>query len=306
MSRGGLQPALTCRLRPAAPSVIDCDQMHAKPLFVAALILLTAPACTRPAPTAPSSTAVSYIALGASDANGVGSSQACIGSCTNGKGYVPVLAGRLTQAGKQVTLSNLGIPTAVLSPEIQEIATSIGRLTLGNFITNELPFVTADATLITMFAGANDANVVGSAVRAGLGGSDPNAYIATRVQNFGRDVRALVSSLHTVAPQARLVFLNTPNLAAMPYAASLSLDEKRILQQISVGFSAQVNALVNNGVLVVDLMCDARSQQPSIFSSDGFHPNDVGYAFLADVLFGPATTGTSSPPRAACSAMTMF
>ena len=49
-------------------------------------------------------------------------------------------------------------------------------------------------------------------------------------------------------------------------------------------------------VPVVDLMCDARSYQPGIYSSDGFHPNDQGYAYLAEVLLQAITSGVGTGP----------
>ena len=55
--------------------------------------------------------------------------------------------------------------------------------------------------------------------------------------------------------------LNLPNMAGLPYSASLTVAQKRILQSIAVGFSAQTNTLVQQGALVIDLMCDARSYQ---------------------------------------------
>jgi lysophospholipase L1-like esterase len=53
-------------------------------------------------------------------------------------------------------------------------------------------------------------------------------------------------------------------------------------------------------------MCDTRLYQGSFYSSDGFHPNDSGYATLgAEVV--KAVTNTSYPaPRASCPQMTMF
>ena len=95
-------------------------------------------------------------------------------------------------------------------------------------------------------------------------------------------------------------------MAAMPYVSGRSVAQKRLLQQISVGFSAEVNALTSLGVLVVDLMCESAMYSPSIYSADGFHPNDSGYARLADVTYPPASTGTASAPRASCAQMTMF
>ena len=276
-----------------------------KRLFPVLVLLALVAACEK-SPTAPDENAIVYTAIGASDANGIGSSSPCLGSCTTGQGYVPQLTRRLQQGGREVTLNNLGIPTAVLSSEFQQISNSVGRETLGNFLTNEVPQVPSSTTLVTVFAGANDANVVALAIRNGLAGADVNAYISARIQAFARDVRTLLTGVRNRAAGARVVFLNLPNLAAMPFAAGLSLSEKRILQQIAVGFSAQVNALVAEGALVADVMCDGRSLQTGIFSSDGFHPNDAGYAFLADLLYGPASTGSAPAPAASCAAMTLF
>ena len=78
------------------------------------------------------------------------------------------------------------------------------------------------------------------------------------------------------------------------------------MQQIAVAFSAQINLLTAQNVLVVDLMCDAPMYQASMFSSDGFHPNDAGYARLAELTFGAASTGTAPAPRATCSQMTLY
>jgi len=56
-------------------------------------------------------------------------------------------------------------------------------------------------------------------------------------------------------------------------------------------------------VLVVDLMCDPRSYMPSNYSSDGFHPNDAGYAFMAEAVSRAVNAGSLPPPRADCAQM---
>ena len=83
-------------------------------------------------PTTPSlseATTVRYTALGASDTIGFGGSVTCIPflACPDGTGYVQLAARRLQGQGRTVTLVNLGIPGAVLSPEIQAVGNSIGR-----------------------------------------------------------------------------------------------------------------------------------------------------------------------------------
>src|SRR3954470_23541665 len=64
-------------------------------------------------PPAPGSTIV-YDAVGASDADGFGSSVVCFPfvDCPNGMGYPQVAARQLKALGFDVSLANLGIPTA--------------------------------------------------------------------------------------------------------------------------------------------------------------------------------------------------
>jgi len=285
-----------------------------KKCFYLAVALVAVSACdviknpTDPSTPAPSADQVNYTAVGASDAIGWGGTVYCLPftACPDGTGYVPVTARRFQANQKTVTLMNLGIPGAVLSPQIQAIGAQVGSDIFGNFLDQEMPFVPKNSTLVTIFAGGNDANTIGKAVDHGLGGSDPNGYIASQTQAFGRDMLALINGIKGRAASARIVVLNLPNLAGLPYASGLTLAQKRGLQQIAVGFSSQINALGAQGVLVLDLMCDSRFYQPSSLSSDGFHPNDTGYAYLADLVYAAAATGTVTPPRASCSQMGLY
>jgi lysophospholipase L1-like esterase len=256
----------------------------------------------------PVATEVNYEAIGASDTIGIGSSAPCLPfiECFDGPGYVQRVARRFKSDGKTVTLNNLGVPGAVLSPAVQMMGTSIGLEIFRNVLTDGAPNVRRSATLVTVFIGANDANTVGKAARAGLGGPNVTAFGQTQIQNFARDMKTFVTLVRDRAPSARIVALNLPNMANTPYAAALSLDEKRYLQGLTVGFSAGINALTADGVIVLDLMCDPNFYNPAIFSSDGFHPNDAGYAYMADLVFAAANTGTAAAPRASCAQMAVF
>jgi lysophospholipase L1-like esterase len=277
------------------------------------LALIGAAACdNNDSPTTPTPPAnpneVFYAAIGASDAVGVGATVPCFpfADCPDGTGYVPLTARRLRTDGKIVSLTNLGIPGAVLNSEIQTLGNSLGRGIQGNFIDRELPFVPRNATLVTIFAGGNDANTIGEAVAQGRGGADPTGFVGSLVTNFGRDMRSLVTGVRDRAPNARIIVLNLPNMAGLPYAAPLTVAQKRILQSIAVGLSAQANALATQGVLVLDLMCDARTYQQGNYSSDGFHPNDAGYTYLHGLVYAAATTGSAPPPSASCGPMALF
>jgi lysophospholipase L1-like esterase len=260
---------------------------------------------TGPSP-GPSDGPIFYTAIGASDGIGFGSSAPCIPldpNCIDGRGYVQSLARSLKATGREFGWQNLSIPGAVLSRAIFDLAASIGRpieSLAGNFVERQAPFVRSNTTHVTIFAGGNDANVIGQAVLAGRGGSDPNAYIDAQVSQWGTDLENLVGIIRGRAPNARIVALNMINLAGAPYVVSRPTSERSIMQRIAVGISDRVNALTSRNVLVVDLMCDARLYQASNYAADGFHPADGGYAVFAEDTLPALRDGANNQPNTGC------
>jgi len=200
----------------------------------------------------------------------------------------------------------MGIPGATLGPTIQTIGNQLGLGVLANFLDGELPFIQTNAQLVTIFAGGNDVRTIGKAVQSGYGGSDVNAYILNQASQFGADLNTLVNGIKARSPSARIIMLNLPNLAGTPYANGLSVSDKHALQTIAVSFSAQINTFATRGVTIVDLMCDSNMYQPGNFSSDGFHPNDQGYTYLANTIYGFVNGGAAIAPKASCGQMNLF
>lgn len=262
---------------------------------------------TSPSPNAGGGSGTSYTALGASDATGYGSSVECFpfSPCANGTGYVQLLQRRLEQGGP-VAYQNVGVPGSVLSPAIEDLSRKVGRGVNNNLLTNQAPFVRAGDTVVTVFAGGNDGNIIAEAVRAQQGGDDPRGYIDQQVGKWGDDYAALVRIVRQRAPASRVVVLNLPNLAGMPYVARFSTFEKSILQRVAVGLSERVNALAGANVHVVDLMCDPRILEPSSFSADGFHPSDRGYALMAELAYPAAVNPSHPAPAADCGSKRLF
>ena len=261
----------------------------------------TAPSViTPPAPAA----AIHYTAIGASDANGVGSTVPCLPftACEDGTGYVPVAARQL-RASREVTVMNLGIPASVLSPAVEAIARQIGREVTGNFVDRQMPFVPTNSTVVTISGGVNDANAIGEAIEKGAAGAGGAQYIETQTRAFGADYDRLVQGVRNRAPNSFLVILNVPNLGAMPYAAQYPLEHRRVLQSVSVAFSREANRQAGQGIVVLDVMCDPALYAASNFARDGFHPNDAGYAHIAARL-AAIINGAPSAPATACAAMT--
>ena len=257
-------------------------------------------------PTAGST--IYYSAVGASDANGVGSSVPCVpfDECTGGMGYVPVTARSLKTQGFNVTLLNLGIPTAVIGRDFQTLGQQYNRIIAGNFIDQEMLFVQPNATLVTIFAGINEVNVVTAALGGGAGGSDPNGYMDAQVRAFGTDYTTLLAGIRTRAGSPRIVALNVPNPAGLPYLAGTSLAQRQAGQRVAVAMTKTVvNPLLSSNIVVVDLMCDSRSYIPSNYSSDGLHPNDAGYAYIASEVVKAITSSSYPAPQNSCPAMTI-
>lgn len=296
-----------------------CLQRHSPILRigVAAGCLVVLAACSKqggdanpnqPTPVPAAGSTIVYTALGASDANGVGSSVLCVPftECSNGMGYVPVAVRQLRSQGFTVNHLNLGVASAVISRDFQTLAGQYNHFAAGNFIEQEMPFVQTTATAVTMFAGLNEVNVLTAALGGGAGGSDPNGFMDRQVQTFGANYATLLTGIRTRAGSPRLVALNVPNAAGLPYLARTSQAQRQAAQRISVGMTRTVvNALTAQGVIVVDLMCDSRSYLASNYSSDGLHPNDAGYAFMAAEVVRAITLRSYPAPQSNCSAMTL-
>ena len=283
-------------------------------LFVAASTLAckngSVESPTGPGPIPQPNTTIYYTAIGASDAIGIGASVSCLPytDCPNGRGYVQVAARELIARGFTVNLNNLGFPAHVLSRRLQDIGTQYGRTMTGNFLEQQAPFVISNTTLVTIFAGANDVDTIMAALGGGAGGSDQaaqTAYINTQIDAFAQEFATLVGTVRDRAPDARVVVLNLPNMAGMPRRAGAPVQRRRAEQMLSVGITTRViNPRASAGVVVIDLMCDPRSSQAATYSSDGFHPSDIGYAWIAAEVVAAATTSYRAPATS-CPQMTL-
>jgi lysophospholipase L1-like esterase len=156
-----------------------------------------------------------------------------------------------------------------------------------------------------VFAGPNDVGAIIDAVESGAGGSDRNGYLDQQIAAFRTDYATLLDGIRARAPSARIVVFNLPNFAGVPLFVTASSSVRQAAQRLSVGITGTVvNPLVGQGISVIDLMCDLRFYQASTFSSDGFHPNDTGYRYLADEVVR-AFTSSYPAPQASCPPMAL-
>jgi lysophospholipase L1-like esterase len=246
-----------------------------------------------------------YVALGASDAVGFNASVSCDGpadadgrqprqsepvDCPGGTGYVPLLAQSL--GADQVV--NLGLTSAVIGPQVRSL--NQGRAP-ADILTDQVPRIPADATLLTLWTGNNDTTQIALATAtAVLQGEDAAPLIAQQVGIFGAEYQTLLTSIEQQAPNARLVVANIPNFALTPVGQSQPASIQLLLREISVAINQEViNPLAQQGIPVVDVGCAPFTYETSSFFpgpwADGFHPNDLGYARLAELFLN----GIQSP-----------
>ncbi len=306
-------------------------------LFTCAVAAAALAACSgnsSPTParsSSPRQLAISYTAVGASDAVGYGSTVPCTEASPaevadptcpekGASGYVPDIRTDLATYGFVASLQDLGISGAVVGPDIETTSNMYTPGTCaprtaanaypGNFLTNELPNVDPSALLVTVFAGGNDVNGIVTALTCGAGGTttaSQTAFITQEVTEFGHDFATLLGGIHATAPKATIVVANLPNFANVPYAFAISSDPtvdgevRYALQQVSVAINTNViNTVAAQGIPVVDLQCDPATYVPSNFYTDGFHPNDAGYAALAAKYVAQILANAPAAPQAAC------
>jgi lysophospholipase L1-like esterase len=258
---------------------------------------------TDPTPIGPGSEPVHYAALAASDGVGYGSSSPCppFVDCPDGLGYVQIIARRL-RASREVRVTNLSLPAAVLSPELEQLGNSLGRGIPWNLLQRGAPFVPTNATLVTIFTGGNDTNTI--AAGAAVQGGNAASFIDAQVNGFRRDFVQLLDVVRQRAPAAQVVVMNVPNFAALPFTQGFTPAERRIMQDVSVRLSVEAINPQASRVTVVDLLCDPRSYTPALYSADGFHPSDAGYRFLSEIVLAAIQAGNGAPrPAAGCAYM---
>ncbi len=265
--------------------------MHVRFLCFSALLvavtgceLLKSP--SEPSDPPPPPNVVNYTAIGASDAIGFGSSSACLPftPCPEGKGYVQLLEKRLKADGKTVTLLNLGLPGGVLGAEIQAIGNQLGPRH-----PDELPRQRSPVCRHRRHArdgvcrrqrrehgGRRGRGRIWRSGRARLRDGAGRRVRPGPEENDGRHQGARAACAHRRAEPAE-----SRGIAIR--RRDTRQPRRRALQNIAVRFSAEINKLTSQGATVVDIMCDGGFYQVSRYSSDGFHPNDAGYARMADV-----------------------
>jgi acyl-CoA thioesterase I len=203
--------------------------------------------------TSPAGAHVIYVALGASDAVGVGAGDPAT------QGYVPLLTQRLQQVSPTQTF-NLGISGITLHPALSQ----------------ELPLAFSDhPTLVTIWLAANDFRT------------------CVPLQSYAADLDTLLGQLQNqtqahifVANLPDLTLLPAFQNGAPGAGACVRRVTADEVRSLIVQWNGAIRAAAAaHGAILVDLYTSDLVSHPEYVSSDGFHPSSAGYARLADLFW---------------------
>lgn len=207
-------------------------------------------------PTAtPAATRVSYVALGASDAVGVGASD------PNRTAYVPIIISRLPKGSVAL---NLGI-----SGE-----------TLRGALADELPqAIAAKPTLITIWLVGNDFK---DCVSLQQYGADLNTLLTQLQQRTTAQVFVANAPDFSILPAVQAQAASGSFCGAPASLATIRSQSQQWNQVINAAVAAHHDTLV-------DLFNSDLSTHLDYVSGDGFHPSDQGYLALANLFWSAIT-----------------
>jgi lysophospholipase L1-like esterase len=154
--------------------------------------------------------------------------------------------------GGGVRLVNLGIP----------------NVHVHNALSDELPLaLDTHPDLVTIWLAVND-----------LADNVP-------LDSYSHDLDLLLTRLQRANPHVRIAVANVPDLTLVPRFAAA--DTRALRAQIAAYNSAIATIVKRHNVLLVDLYqrWNDLANHPEYISNDGFHPNAIGYAAIAQVFY---------------------
>ncbi len=203
----------------------------------------TAGACE---PIPPGNGPFTYVAIGASDAVGIGA------TCPSTQGYVPLLGTRMPHNAKVV---NLGIAGATV------------RLALGDEVSYA---VAAKPNVITVWLAAND-------FRAMEGGT-------LTLDQYTQQLDTLLGDL-AASTAAHIYVANLPDLTKLPYFIHGKVPLATIAAQTAAWNVAIAGEIAKYHDIAVDLFHSDIAAHPEYIWLDGFHPSTLGYVQLANAFW---------------------
>ncbi len=216
----------------------------------------------QPTATATPKPPVVYVALGASDAVGVGASDPAHTA------YIPIIISRLP---KNSYALNLGI-----SGE-----------TLHKALTDELPYaIQAQPTLMTVWLVGNDFR---DCVPLQQYGADLNTLLTQLQTKTHAKVFVANAPDMSMLPAIKQQAAEQGGFCGVP-------DSQAAIRGLVTQWNSVIDASVaQHGDVLVDLFNTPLTLHPDYIYSDGFHPSDKGYLALANLFWSEITAHDAVP-----------
>jgi lysophospholipase L1-like esterase len=105
------------------------------------------------------------------------------------------------------------------------------------------------------------------------------------IDSYSHDLDLMLSRLQAVAPHAPILVANVPDLTLVPHFQSW--DPQTLSTWVELYNNAIATIVKRHSVLLVDLYSQRSKMaaHPEYLSSDGFHPNALGYTKLAEFFY---------------------
>lgn len=224
-----------------------------------------------------------YVAMGDSITEGVGITKNCrafpthpvdiAAFCPEGQSYAILTALALRKAGMAGHFMNLGI----------------GGAHVERVIADELPYLPAETTLVTLYIGTNDSRTVKS----------PQHTIAEVTAQYEQHYDQLLAMIHERAPKARIALINFPNEKYLASTYNFPADVLPRFDATSQLLAKFIDAHYPK-YPVVDTICNPSSYDVALLYKGGVHPNEAGAAILADAVVKVLLAKTPPAPPAKC------
>jgi lysophospholipase L1-like esterase len=202
-------------------------------------------------PTATHAASVVYVALGASDAVGVGAAD------PNTQGYVPVLISRLPQDADAL---NLGVSGYKVHDALQNKISAA---------------VNAHPTLVTIWLAGNDFR---GCTPLNTYSADLNSLLDQL--KWGTKAQVFVANL----PDMSLLPALRPGSQGLG-ACHQSQTSAQLRAETQTWNAAIAQVVSSHGDDLIDLYRAELASHPEYISGDGFHPTAAGYLRLADLFW---------------------
>jgi len=224
-----------------------------------------------------------YVALGDSITYGTGVEHNCSAFpthpvdiaeyCPDGASYAILVAKALRDAGVAGHFMNLGINGA----KVERV------------IADELPWLPADATVVTLYIGTNDSRAVRS----------PIITMNDVVQRYEASYDQLLQMIHDRAPGARIVLVNFPNEKYLAATYHVEPDVLPRYDAVSQVLDVFINAHCPR-YAVADTICNPASYDNSLLYKGNVHPNEAGAVILSQSVTRAILAKDPQAPPQSC------